>query len=376
MADKNMFVFFSNATTENVTTRPNQVNGLTQFDPNYTEIAKLISIAAGIVAINSVVFYLFITKKSLRTASNYPLFSLAACDFFCGFFVIPLFTISFFTPVIESQRIKFYLGFLVTVLHNFVAIATVYHIVVVTAERYMAIKFPLKHRVLHPKCLHKVLAAVWICSLLISFIPFTWINKIYPVFHPVALKYTLGFTIFCMVFSFVLPYIFLIYAFVDMLKAINGPLKNGCRQTNFMGRRHSLGEKPTSERKCLLLFVIMASVFLLCWLPWFVIFLLHQLPLKSPKLEVPSQVALLVRYMTSVINPVLYTFLKRDFHRALKFVVRRRGSRQISTSFTAYSIRRGTLQTDPNHNAAVSIPNGNGSSSLVSPAAYCFESAM
>jgi len=160
MADKNEYASFTNATTENVTTRPDQVNR--QLDPNYTEIAKLMSIAAGIVIINSVVFYLFFKKKTLRTASNYPLFSLAACDFFCGSVIIPLFTIFSFTPLVESQKIKFYVGFLVTVLHNFVAIATVYHIVVVTAERYMAIKFPLKHRLLHLNCICKVLAIVWI----------------------------------------------------------------------------------------------------------------------------------------------------------------------------------------------------------------------
>ena len=375
MADKNEYASFTNATTENVTTRPDQVNR--QLDPNYTEIAKLMSIAAGIVIINSVVFYLFFKKKTLRTASNYPLFSLAACDFFCGSVIIPLFTIFSFTPLVESQKIKFYVGFLVTVLHNFVAIATVYHIVVVTAERYMAIKFPLKHRLLHLNCICKVLAIVWIGSVLISFSPFTWINKMYPVFQPVSLKFTLGFTIFCMVFALLLPYIFLIYAFVSMFKAISGsPSPNKNQQTKLMGRKHSLAARSTGERKCLLLFATMAIVFLICWLPWFVIFLLYQLPLDYSKLEVPSHVALIVRYMTSVVNPLLYTFLKRDFHRALKFVFSRQGSRQVSATSSGFSIRRGTLQADPNPKPVISFSNGNCRSQLTSLNTQCFESAL
>ena len=382
MADKTFQS--SNATAENATTRPDQVNANASFDPQYTEIAKLLSIAAGIVIINSIVFYLYITKKSLRTTSNYPLFSLAACDFLCGFLIIPLFTINSFTPLVASLRNKFYLGFLVTVLHNFIAIATVYHIVVVTAERYIAIKFPLKHRLLHPKRMQKVLAIVWLCSLLVSSIPFSWINKVYPVFQPESLKFTLGFTIFCMVFALVLPYMFLIYAFVRMFKAINRSLPNFSRsspndygqQNPVMARRHRLLMKSTGERKCLMLFVIMALVFLVCWLPWFVLFLLHQLPLDRSKLQVPSQVALLVRYLTSVINPLLYTFLKRDFLRALKFVFRRRDSRKNSTSFNACSTRRGTLQTDPCNKPVEWSPKRIDPSQLTSLHAQCFDDVL
>ena len=370
MTENNEFASPLNATCENGTARPNTVNGF-----NYTEIAKLLSTAAGIVIVNSVVFYLFLKRKSLRTTSNYPLFSLALCDFLCGLVVIPLFTILYFTPLVESFKIKFYLGFLVTVLHNFVAIATVYHIVVVTAERYMAIKVPLKHRMIHKKCIHKVLATVWICSLLVSFIPFTWIDKLYPVFHPVCSKLLLGFTVFCLVLALIVPYSFLVFAFVNMFRAINGASSNGSRKANFERRRHSLVQtKSTSERKCLLLFSIMASVFLLCWIPWFVIFLLNQLPNSS--MAVPSEVAVLIRYMTSVVNPLLYTFLKRDFLHALKFVFKRYDRRLVSTSFTAFSFRRTTLKRNANDNQTASTPNGDGPPLLAFQSPLVFESAL
>lgn len=375
MVDK--FETSLNATAENATTRPDPNNMNDQYYPMPAEIAKLMSIAAGIVIINSVVLYLFIKRKSLRTTSNYPLFSLALCDFLCGFLVIPLFTVNFFTPLVTSPRIKFHLGFLVTILHNFVAMTTVYHIVVVTGERYVAIKFPLKHRLLQPKCMIKFLAIVWFSSLLISMIPFTWIGKMYPVFQPEALNYTLAFTIFCMVFVLMLPYMFLVYAFTKMFKAISSSVANGCgQQKTALTRRHDSVTTSTGERKCLLLFVSMALLFLLCWLPWFVIFLLHHLPLDVSKLRVPSQVFLLVRYMTSALNPLLYTFLKRDFHRALKFVFKRKGSGQVSTSFNAYSTRRGTLLTDAYNKPPESPPNESDPSQLAFPHTQCFDSAL
>ncbi|KAJ7328667.1 hypothetical protein OS493_023942 [Desmophyllum pertusum] len=351
MDSKLDFSSCSNA-TKNIT-QPAQGNGHNQMQTNYTEIAKLISIAAAIVIVNSLVFCLYLKKKTLRTSSNYPLFSLAVCDFFAGFAIIPLFAILSFTPLIQSQGTRFYLGFLVTVLHNFVAFATVYHIVVLTGERYLAIKFPLKHRVLDQKSVEVVLSVVWISSLLVSFVPFTWINQIYPVWQPVSLKFTLGFAIFCLVFALVLPYIFLIYAFIDMFKGVYGGTRSGRRQksSGFLRRTQSTRRQFAGERKCLAMFAIMASTFLICWLPWFVIFLLHQLPYDQSKMKVPAEVALLIRYMTSVVNPLLYTFLKRDFYQALKFVFNRR--RQVSISLTYYS-RRGTAQTDCNHLPAVS----------------------
>lgn len=356
MDNKHNFSSCCNA-VGNITTLQGQGFGDNQSETNYREIAKLLSIAGVIVIVNSLVFYLFLKKETLRTTSNSPLFSLAVCDFFSGFVVIPLFTMLYFTPLVQSQRTLFYLGFLVTVLHSFVAILSVYHIVIVTAERYLAIKFPLKHLALDQKSVNMVLALVWLFSLLISFVPFTWINKIYPVSQPVSSKFTLVFTIFCIVFVLVLPYIFLVYVFIDMFKTVYGGSRNRrWENSGFLRHTESSKRRSSGERKCLVLFVIMASVFLICWLPWFVIFLLYQLPLDFSKMRVPSQVSLLIRYMSSAVNPLLYTFLKRDFNQALKFVFRRR--RQVSISFTRQS--RGTMQSNCSDLPAVSLQRSRG----------------
>lgn len=322
------------------TTHSPQVN-----EPVNSEIAELISIAAVIVITNSVVLFLFIQKKSLRTVSNYPLFSLAICDFVCGFLVIPLFIVSF-SGLITSHSIGFYVGFLLTVLHNFIAILSVFHIVVLTAERYLAIKFPLKHRVLGRNYMRKMLVGGWICSLLVCCIPFTWVDKIYPVFQTESLKLLLGFTISCLVLFLVLPYIFLIYAFTTMFKVINRSLAKSFSTKSAVHFRKRID--MNGERKCLLLFVIMAFVFLLCWLPWYVTFLLVQLDQKFElsTLEILSKVALIIRYLTSIINPLLYTFIKKDFRCALKNICKKHDGRRTSTGSMAYSTRQATTLTD------------------------------
>ncbi|XP_074609828.1 adenosine receptor A3-like [Acropora palmata] len=322
------------------TTHSAQVN-----EPVNSEIAELISIAAVIVIINSVVLFLFIQKKSLRTVSNYPLFSLAICDFVCGFLVVPLFIVSF-SGLITSHSVGFYVGFLVAVLHNFIAILSVFHIVVLTAERYLAIKFPLKHRVLGRHYMRKMLVSGWICSLLVSCIPFAWVDKMYPVFQPESINLLLGFTLFCLVFALVLPYIFLIYAFTTMFKVINRSLAKSFSTKSAVHFRKRID--MNGERKCLLLFVIMAFVFLLCWLPWFVTFLLVQLDQKfePSTLQILSKVSLVIRYLTSVINPLLYTFIKKDCRCALKNICKKHNGRPTSMGSMVYSTRQATTLTD------------------------------
>ena len=74
------------------------------------------------------------------------------------------------------------------------------------------------------------------------------------------------------------------------------------------------------EKKCLVLVVTMATIFLLCWLPWYIVMLLYRIMNDVKELEIPAHVFVLVRYATSVTNPVLYTLFRRDFQTALKFL--------------------------------------------------------
>ena len=319
--------------------------------PDYTSIAILSSLTLSIVAINSLVFFLFFKRKTLRTVSNYPLFSLAACDLFTGVVNIPLFIVTSFTSVVKSKSTTFHLGFVLVVFHTFVAIATVYHIVTITAERYMAIKMPLRHRLVNKKSVYKVLGIVWWTSLIISFIPFSWIRTMHPVAQPFSLKLSLGYTIFCLVVALVLPYTFLITAFVGMFKAIS---KGTSKDKEVLHRSRSVIKQKMGETKCLALFAIMAVVFAVCWFPSFIMFLLTQFVDRI--MQTPYKVSLLVRYLTSVINPLLYTFLKRDFYHALKFTFSGEKQRRNSSSVTPVS-RKGTMQTEFDQPLAVSTLN-------------------
>ena len=199
--------------------------------PVYSEIAKLVPLSVVIVLMNVFVVLLFFKLRYLQTLPNYPLVSLAVCDFITGFLNIPLFIITILTPEIRSQEVKTYLSYLVLALHALTATASVYHILVVIGEKYFAIVWPLKHLLLTRTTMFAVIATVWFVSSVIAFVPFSWIKVCDQAFK---LKLFLGHGIFCLLVVFLLSYLFIIYALVVMFGTISG--KSGQKETSLLRR--------------------------------------------------------------------------------------------------------------------------------------------
>ena len=273
-------------------------------------IAELVPVALLIILANGLVLVLFVKKTQLRTPANYVLFSLAACDFITGIINIPLFIVVAFTLLIKPADLR-YMVLLVSVLNNFTAILACYHILAATTEKYLSIIWPVKHRSITRKTVFKVLQVVWAVSFIVAFTPFTWVNM---EDGETREKLTLGHVIFCLVAVFLLPYAFMIYAFVVIFKSISN---QGKTEGNIISR--SQARQAALERRCLILFASMAIIFLVCWLPWFILLLMYKVVHDNMEdMEIAAHVFVLVRYATSIINPLLYTFFRRDFNKALK----------------------------------------------------------
>ena len=284
-------------------------------EPLYTEIAKLVPLSFAIVITNVLVVLLFFKRRHLRTLPNYPLLSLAVCDFITGFVNIPMLIISMHMLTWEiSSQTKMHLSYLVLVLHALTSTSTVYHILVVIAEKYFAVVWPLRHRSLTKKTMLTVLAAVWFVSLVIAFIPFSWINFSH---KPMVRTFFWGYGIACLVLVFFLSYAFILYALVVMFRTISGKTK----QRTLIRRNSRSGQVTQNRRRVCIIFAVMATVFAVCWLPWFMLTLLVNLQVQVENLESFMEWFVPFRYLTSAINPLLYTFFKPDFRLALKEVL-------------------------------------------------------
>ena len=273
------------------------------------EMSKLLPVAIAITLTNGLVFVMFYRRKSLRTASNYLLLSLAVCDFLTGTINIPYYIIFSFSVV----RLQGF-GYWMFILHTLMAISAGYHILMITAEKYFAIIKPLRHHLVTKTTVCKISLGIWLISSGLALVPLTWLalpsNFIYLVAHAA----------FLLLMVFFVPYTFMVYAYRVMFRAIS--------KREFLGLPNErdgkrFQNKKNSDLKCILIFAIMAAIYAICWFPYFTLMLILSIGsyLKldnSAPINQAANVFVIIRYMTSVINPLLYTFFKRDFWLALK----------------------------------------------------------
>ena len=284
---------------------------------------------------------LFAKEKRLRTPTNYLLFSLAVCDFMTGLINIPLTIIVLMQVIAPPSGII--LGFFLTVLHNLVVVLVVYHIFAITAERYFSIVHPFRHRwQMTRKSSVKIVGLLWLAAVIIAFLPVTWftrfLNSPQNGILTVTLKIQTAHVVFCIIFVFLAPYVFIVYSQVVMFKKIRQ------RAPKFGGDSHAdsiVHRKAKDNKRCLIVFALMAFLYALCWFPWFLISLFHNLwfPLSGEAYKMLikfSHAQLILRYLTSIVNPVLYTFLKRDFLVAFNAIILKRKIQHKTSQPTSF----------------------------------------
>lgn len=315
-------------------------------------LPQLLPISLLIVLTNFVVFLLFYSRRSLRKPSNYLLLSLAICDFLNGSVNISLFLLVFI-PMIKGSKFLVLLG-AVEVSHNFIAITAACHIFLITAEKYLAVMRPLKYHVIKKKTMLRVIGGAWVISAVIAAAPISWFSMRNRK-ERTGLILETAFNVFCLFAVFVVPYTFILFAHITMFRKICK--RNHNRAGLKSCARSRIRKKKENERKCLIIFATMATVFLVCWLPWFILRLIYSL-IKQRLIQhdpvalmIASQVFLIVRYLTSVINPLLYTFFKQDFWRALKRTVIRMSRKDLKLTATSDSkLKRRLTKKSTNSN--------------------------
>ena len=300
---------------------------------NYQIISEVLPIAIVIVFTNSLVFYLFAKRKSLRTPTNCLLLSLSLCDFMTGFMAIPLFIIMVIGVLDINLAALVQFGLFVVTFNNTLAISASFHILLITLERYFAIMKPFVHRQLTLKSMMKIVLVVWLTSVVIGYMPYAWSWKKFT--DPISYqKIQFGYITFCLTFVFLVPCILIVVSQVRMFKIIAE--RGRCALT----RRGTAQQRARQDKKCLIIFALMAFIYLACWLPWFVLSLCFSLWFPKSQetdaiLDDLSKVFGIFRFVTSVVNPVLYTFFKRDFLDAFKtLVLKKKPAVQNSTVTT------------------------------------------
>ena len=281
-----------------------------------------IVLAFFIAALNSFILFLVARVRFLRTVTNFILFSLAFSDLLSGVMGIPFYLACSAiqeTPVCGITQ----------VLTKFFSISIVLHLLLVSIDRHVAVVHAIRYRSLVTKrrTLHCLLS-VWIIAIFVSLIQLSWIGLDVDVnedSEEETARIAIIYDILCIVLFFAVPLTIMIFCYVTIFLALRQQLR--AIQQNNVGPTFRKVERRSRarERHAALIFVAMITIYIVCWLPYFLLDFQHQFGNDFFKLSITVEYTVFYypKLFNSLLNPLLYVFYKHDFRQAIRAVIGR-----------------------------------------------------
>ena len=273
-----------------------------------TWFAVFVTVAAAIVTVNLISIILFIKNRSLRTRAMYLVINLTVADMFVGGFShFHLFDLlSLYSCDIVKMNLSPELKVIICFLFFWFPLTSLTNIAAISLDRMHATIRPFRHRLIKKWVYGVTIAGVWVLAAMVSTAVLILSQYGEEFSHHLYLLQS-----YCCLCLFV---ICVSYSSI-VVKFLCGahPQHHGA---------------ANRQRKLTVTLFIMTIVSLLMWLPYAVyIFLLFQSSIK----ELPSfqklgrlELSLIILYfMNSLVNPIVYTIRIPEFRKALLLLFKR-----------------------------------------------------
>ncbi|KAI4900220.1 hypothetical protein NFI96_006411 [Prochilodus magdalenae] len=259
--------------------------------------------------------------KQLHTPTNMLILSLAVSDFLVGLLVIPI----VLTWMIESCWI-FNRGFCISFMlaSYFLTSTSIYNVALIAVDRYFALSNPFLYT--NTVSVSRMCAVV-LCDWCMLFLYNVALQYVHGNFTGVAMCPGYCFFVLDEVWSlvdllvtFVLPcaVIIILYTLVFIIARRHAAAIRDLNAQTRTQTSKKLPDSMKSERKAAKVLGILVSVFLACLFPYFVYTLLGNVT----EIEVDSfQKLLILVYLNSTINPVIYALCYPWFRKCAKLVL-------------------------------------------------------
>ena len=289
------------------------------FSPEF-DIFPIV-LAVFIVMLNS--FVLFLTKRirSLRTVTNLILGSLAFSDLLSGVLGIP-----FYLACSAIQ--KTLVCGITQMLTKFFSISIVLHLLLVSVDRHVAVIHAIRYSSLITKQrILSLLVSVWLTAIFVALIQLSWIGLDMNVNEGIeeeTARIIIIYDLFCIVLFFLAPLITMIFCYITIFLVLRKQLRV-IDQNNTPSFRRNVRRSSSRERRAAVIFVIMISIYIFCWLPYFLLSLQHLIFNDFFTLPISVEYTLFYypKFLNCLLNPLLYVFCKPDFRQAFR-VIRRK----------------------------------------------------
>lgn len=277
----------------------------------FTFMTLYIVLAVLVIIGNTLVIIAF-TKLRFRRVINIFFVSLAVSDLLVGAMSIPLWIYNLSCPHFASCLkqselvIKFYQSFDI-----FSALASISNLVAISVERYFAICWPVQHKISSFARYYLIIFSIWSYSLIVTII--------YSVESSSMWKKYRGILVF--VAGFVIPVIIIILMYSSIYRSVK-TMNAHWNQTN---ARSALRNSVRRERRTATTVWIVTMLFMVAWLPFFVVSLLWSLRRASlPNEQDFFRLMDFIKWMhysNSAVNPVVYAYRSEEMRRMLAKLV-------------------------------------------------------
>ncbi|KAJ7391580.1 hypothetical protein OS493_017276 [Desmophyllum pertusum] len=287
---------------------------------NVYVVVSLSILSVLIVVSNFCVCLLVYLKKALRTNTNWLMVSLAVSDILTGGVLLPVYLIEP-TSIVTSYLVCMIL------------LSGVANLCAVTYDRYVAILKPLEYSYRAPKILKRALILSWLLPAIYSLLPLCWNTD-------PTLKIHKAYMVCLQFIGIVVPYIFITFAYVRMFMQVRRSLTMKRSMTSLRVHKNER-RRISSDAKVAKVFSIVASAFLLCWLPIIYITTADIINRYDIIPDALSIVSFFTIATSSLVNPLMYAFLKPDFKMAIRTCFRK--STRTDTGSTIRSLPLASL---------------------------------
>lgn len=239
-------------------------------------------ISMGIVFGNIIVVSVFLRKRKLRTRTSYFLVSLALSDIIVGSVGVP----SFIYILASSVEFPSFVYILWNTIDVLGATASIWHLMMISMERFYAIGWPFLHRISSKKPYFFLVCLVWSVSAVLCCIT---------VKEASSWRY---YTLFVSVVSFLWPLSVIIVVYIAMFITASKSVPQNHRQARG-------AEREARIAKAILLVI---GGFLVAWGPFFGLNFAYWA--CGTCVDIKYEVILVfkvLQYSSSLANPVIYT---------------------------------------------------------------------
>ena len=267
---------------------------------------------------NILVIIVVVSNQQMRNTTNLLIINLAFADLFFIIICVPFTAVGYNMPVwpFGSVLCKIYQYTI-----NVTAYASVYTLVLMSLDRYLAVVHPIRSMTLRTvRHCSLVIIISWIiicvvnipCYLEYDLVPYQFYNeprsKCLNVKAVDDVYYAKLFTAFFFAFAFVLPLTLVIILYGAMIRRL------------LRGVRGTSGEVNRGKKRVTKMIISVVAAFTICWIPFHVVQIVNYFGgVALDRYFVVSQiVSTCVAYMNSCINPILYAFLSDNFRKSFR----------------------------------------------------------